>query len=111
WAPISGAVTGDVVYVGRACPGDTLLGNPSGAIALVYRGTCAVSLKVDNVATAGAIGVLVGLVAPGDAVTFSAGGGSNFVPTLVIIQSNANLIKNALGSSPVSVTLSPNNAI
>ena len=111
WAPITGTVTGNVVYVGRACPGDTLLANPSGAIALVDRGTCAVSLKVDNVANSGAIGVLIGLVAPGDAVTFSAGGGSNFVPTLVIIQSNANLIKNALGSSPVSVTLSPNNAI
>lgn len=110
WAPIVGTVTGNVVYVGRACPGDTLLANPTGAIALVDRGTCAVSLKVDYVANAGAIGVLVGLVAPGDAVTFSAGGGSNFPPTLVIIQSNASLIKTALGSSPVSVTLSSNNA-
>jgi hypothetical protein len=111
WAPITGTVTGNVVYVGRACPGDTLLANPSGAVALVDRGTCNVSLKVDNVANAGAIAVLVGLVAPGDAVTFSEGGGSNFPPTLVIIQSNANLIKNALGSSPVSVTLSTNDAI
>jgi subtilisin family serine protease len=111
WAPISGTVTGNVVYVGRACPGDTLLANPSGAIALVDRGVCSVSLKVDNAANAGAIGVLIGLVAPGDAVSFSNGGGSNFVPTLVIIQSNANLIKTALASSPVSATLSPGNAI
>jgi len=111
WAPITGTVTGNVVYVGSACPGDTLLANPSGAIALVDRGTCDVSLKVDNVANSGAIGVLLGLVAPGDAISFSAGGGTNFVPTLVIIQSNANLIKLALATSAVSVTLSPNNAI
>ena len=69
------------------------------------------SLKVDNVANSGAIGVLVGLVAPGDAITFSAGGGTNFVPTLVIIQNYANLIKSALASSSVSVTLSSNDAI
>ncbi len=111
WAPVNGTVTGNVVYVGSACPGDTLLANPSGAIALVDRGVCSVSLKVDNVANAGAIGVLIGLVAPGDAVSFSNGGGSNFPPSLVIIQSYANVIKTALGSSPVSATLSPNNAI
>jgi subtilisin family serine protease len=111
FAPITGPLTGNVVYVGGGCPGSTLLANPTGAIALVDRGTCNVSLKVDNVANAGAIGVLVGLVAPGDAVSFSSGGGSNFPPTLVITQSTSNLIKTALGSSPVSVTLSPTDAI
>ncbi len=111
WAPINVPVTANVVYVGRACPGDTLLANPSGAIALVDRGTCAVSLKVDNVANSGVTGVLVGLVAPGDAITFSNGGGSNFVPTLVITQSTSNVIKSALGSSTVNATLSPNDAI
>ncbi len=40
------------------------------------------------------VGVLIGLVAPGDAVSFSNGGGTNFVPTLVITQSNSNVIKN-----------------
>jgi len=111
WAPITSTTTANVVYVGRGCPGDALLANPSGSIALVDRGTCAVSLKVDYVANAGAVGVLVGFVAPGDAVSFSNGGGSHFVPTLVITQSNSNLIKTALGSSAVNATISSNNAI
>lgn len=111
WAPITSTTTSNVVYVGRGCPGDALLANPSGSIALVDRGTCAVSLKVDYVANAGAVGVLLGLVAPGDAVSFSNGGGSDFVPTLVITQSNSNLIKTALGSGAVNATISSNNAI
>ncbi|MDR3752585.1 MAG: S8 family serine peptidase [Terracidiphilus sp.] len=111
WAPITSTTTANVVYVGRGCPGDTLLASPSGSIALVDRGTCAVSLKVDYVANAGAVGVLLGLVAPGDAVSFSNGGGSHFVPTLVITQSNSNVIKTALGSSAVNATISSNNAI
>ena len=58
-------------------------------IALIDRGACAVSLKIDAAASAGAIGVLIGLVAPGDAVTFCNGGGTNFVPSLVITQAPA----------------------
>jgi subtilisin family serine protease len=117
FAPVSGTVTANVAYVGRGCPAagstpaDPYLDNPSGKIALIDRGTCAVSLKIDRAASAGAVGVLIGLVAPGDAVSFSNGGGSNFVPTLVIIQSNSNLIKNALMSSAVNATISANNAI
>jgi subtilisin family serine protease len=111
FAPINSAVTGNIAYVGRGCPGDTNLANPAGKIALVDRGTCAVSLKIDQAASDGAIGVLVGLVAPGDAVSFSNGGGSNFPPSLVITQSTSNTIKSALGSSAVSATMSPSNAI
>jgi len=117
FAPVSSPLTSNVVYVGRACPAsgstpaDPLLANPSGKIALVDRGACAVSLKIDNVANSGAVGVLLGLVAPGDAISFSNGGGSNFVATLVITQSTSTLIKNALNSSAVSATLSPSNAI
>jgi hypothetical protein len=70
-----------------------------------------VSLKVDRAAKAGATAVLIGLVAPGDAVSFSYGGGSSFVPSLVITQGASNLIKGALGSSTVNATISPANAI
>jgi len=68
-------------------------------------------LKVDYAANSGAVGVLIGLVAPGDAVSFSNGGGSNFVPTLVIIQSTANTLKTALSSGSVNGTIGINNAI
>lgn len=113
WSPITGTTTGDVVYVGRGCPApqnDAYLADPSGKIALIDRGACAVSLKVDRAAKAGAIGVLIGLVAPGDAISFSNGGGSTFVPTLVIIQSYSNTIKTALGTGSVNATISINNA-
>jgi subtilisin family serine protease len=111
FAPVGAGVAGNIIYVGRACPGDTLLANPSGKIALVDRGTCAVSLKIDNVANNGAIGALIGLVAAGDAVTFSNGGGTNFVPSLVITQATANTIKTALSTSTVIGDIDPNNAI
>jgi hypothetical protein len=110
FAPINAGVSGNVVYVGRGCPGDPYLANPSGQIALIDRGACSVSLKIDRAAQAGATGVLIGLVAPGDAISFSYGGGTHFVPSLVITQATSNLIKGALGS-PVNVTISPSNAI
>jgi hypothetical protein len=111
FAPVNTPVTANVVYVGRGCPGDSYLANPSGQIALIDRGTCAVSLKIDGAARAGAIGVLIGLVAPGDAVSFTYGGGSAFVPSLVVTQATNNAIKNTLASSPVNATISPANAI
>jgi hypothetical protein len=54
--------------------------------------------------------VLLGLVAAGDAISFSLGGGDTFVPTLVITQSTSNLIKANL-SAPVVVTVSPANVL
>ena len=73
-------------------------GSLAGKIALIDRGTCSVSLKVDAAAKAGAIGVLIALVAPGDAITFSYGGGTNFVPSLVIQQSLGISIKARLAA-------------
>jgi len=121
WAPIVSGFTGDVVFVGRGCPAgsvtpespaDVYLGNPAGKVALIDRGGCAVSLKVDRAARAGATAVLIGLVAPGDAVSFSFGGGDTFVETLVITQADANRIKGQLsGGTGVNVTVSPSVSI
>ncbi|NTW00432.1 MAG: S8 family serine peptidase [Oscillochloris sp.] len=117
WAPIGVGFTGDVVYVGRGCTTDTYLADPLGKVALIDRGTCNVSEKVARASAAGAVGVLVGLVAPGDAVTFSNGGECPAlsdvacVPSLVIIQSYATRIKNTLSGSTVNVTVSDTNAI
>ncbi|MBI5069711.1 MAG: S8 family serine peptidase [Deltaproteobacteria bacterium] len=119
WAPVDHAVTGDVVFVGRGCPAgsisatspdDTYLADPNGKVALIDRGACAVSLKVDRAARAGATAVLIGLVAAGDAISFSFGGGTSFVPTLVITRTDANRLKANLGAPP-NVTVSPANAI
>lgn len=117
WAPIGAGFSNvPVAFVGRGCPagsdppvpagGDPYLANPAGKVALIDRGACNVSLKVDRAAAAGAVGVLIGLVAAGDAVTFAFGGGTQFVPTLVITQSTSNLIKANL-AAPVVVSVSP----
>ncbi len=113
FAPITSDVTGIVAYVGRGCPADsiapgspadTYLANPAGKIALIDRGACNVSLKIDRAAQAGAIAVLIGLIAPGDAVSFSFAGGTHFVPSLVITQATSSLIKTNI-AAPVNVTL------
>ena len=114
WAPIGAGFTDKTIaFVGRGCPagtvspgGDPYLADPAGKVALIDRGACNVSLKVDRAAKAGAVGVLIGLVAGGDAVSFSFGGGDTFVPTLVITQSTSNLIKAHI-ADPVIATLSP----
>ena len=121
WAPVGNGVTGDVAFIGRGCPAgsvpgvpgpDPILNSPSGKIALIDRGGCSVSLKVDYAVDNGAIGVLIGLVAPGDAVSFSFGGGDSFAPTLVIQQSLSNAIKGQLtAGETVNVSISPSAAI
>jgi subtilisin family serine protease len=105
WAPIGAGFSGDVVAVGTACPGGAALPDLTGKIALIDRGVCSISLKVDRAGAAGAAGVLLGLVAPGDAVSFSYGGGTNFPPTIVIQQSLSNAIKANI-AAPVNVSVS-----
>ena len=74
-------------------PEDPYLADPDGKVALIDRGDCSVSLKVDRAAEAGATAVLIGLVAPGDAVSFSIRRRRHFVPTMVITQSLSSAIK------------------
>ena len=115
WARVGDGVTGDVASVGRGCPADAVAGtpedpylvSPAGKIALIQRGVCSVSLKVDRAAKAGATGVIIGLVAPGDAVSFSFGGGDTFVPTIVIQQVLNNAIRAQIaGGQTVNVSYS-----
>lgn len=110
WAAVTEEVSGPLVYVGRGCAGDPYLGGDdlSGKVALIDRGACNVSLKIDRAAKAGAIGVLIANNAPGDPPGFSNGGGDKTVPTLVISQDDGTALKNMLkGPSPVTATYSP----
>ncbi len=115
WAPLSGGFSGDVVFVGRGCPNgsvdtqpaaDPYLADPAGKVALIDRGACNVSAKVDRAAKAGAVAVLLGLVAPGDPFAFSEGGGDTFVPTMVITEALSSTMKDNL-AGPVHVSASP----
>ncbi len=121
WAPIGDGFTGDVVIVGRGCPAGTVapgapadpyLADPAGKVALIDRGACNISAKVRRASDAGAIGVLIGLIAPGDASSFSNGGDcpvppdGTCKPSLVIIKDYADSIKANL-AAPVNISVSP----
>ncbi|HNR21574.1 MAG TPA: S8 family serine peptidase [Steroidobacteraceae bacterium] len=114
WAPIAGTTSGEVVPVaGLACDAGSVPATVAGNIALINRGTCAISLKVANATAAGATAVILGLVAPGDAVSFSNGGecSGQCVPTLVVTQAVANSIRAATNAgNVVSATISEANA-
>jgi subtilisin family serine protease len=108
WAPL-GTISGDVVFVGVGCNANPYLADPAGKVALIDRGTCNISEKVRRASDAGATGILIGLVAAGDAVTFSNGGqcpvpaDGTCKPSLVITQADANRIKTNI-AAPVNVT-------
>lgn len=53
------SLSGRVVSVGRGCPGDAYTADPSGAVALIERGTCRIDQKVALAQHAGATGVVV----------------------------------------------------
>ncbi len=106
--------SGDVVYLGQGCPAgsiedgspeDPYLADPTGKVALIDRGGCSVSLKVERAALAGATAVMIGLVAPGDAYPFANGGGTTFVPAISIQQELSEAIKSALDTDTVHVSI------
>jgi subtilisin family serine protease len=111
WAPIGAGFTGNVAFVGRGCNADAYLASPTGKVALIDRGACNISEKVRRASDAGAIGILIGLVAPGDASTFSNGGqcpvpaDGTCKPSLVITQADSTRIKNNI-AAPVNVSVS-----
>ncbi len=107
WAPIVNGFTGDVAYVGRGCPADPYLADPAGKVALIDRGLCAVSVKVDRAVISGAIGVLIANNVPGDPPSFSFGGGTNMTETLIIRLNEGNLIKSQIPTNTVNVSVSP----
>ncbi len=108
WAPIGSGFSGQVVRVGQGCIGDAYFNgnNPSGKVALVDRGTCSVSLKVDRATKAGAVGVIVVNNAAGDPPSFSFGGGDlPMVPTLVVSLADGNRIKTGLGATGINTAV------
>jgi subtilisin family serine protease len=126
WAPVTDGFTGDLLY--GATPAHRLgcfvdaAGNPSaadtgispypagffaGRVALLDRGTCAISFKVHNAAEAGAIGVVVANNAPGEAPSFSFGGPDPFSAqqTLIVGQEVGNALKTGLAAGAVQVAV------
>ncbi len=115
WAPITNGFSGEVKLASAASGTPSNLacaalpaGSLAGKVALADRGTCAISIKVHNAATAGAIGVLIANNVPGDPPSFSFGGPTPFTPaqTLILTQADGAKIKTNAGA-PVVVTVSP----
>ncbi len=112
WAPIVSGFSGIVKRAGATGSAAALactLANTvdfSGRVALIDRGACAVSIKTANAAAKGAIGVIISLVAAGDAITFSYGGGTPLVETLIVTRAIGNTLKSVSAETAV-VTVSP----
>jgi subtilisin family serine protease len=105
WAPIGTGFLGPVVRLGLGCPGDSYYNgnNPLGKVALIDRGNCNTSVKVDGATKAGAIAVIVATNAGGDPPSFGFGGGDlPMVPTIIITQADGTRIKTALGDTGVN---------
>lgn len=106
WAPLTSPVSGEVAYAGLACAPLTP-GSLAGKIALIDRGSCAASLKVDAAADAGAVGVIIANNVSGDPPSFGFGGGDTMVPTLIITKADGDAIKSSLLAGTVTATMDP----
>jgi subtilisin family serine protease len=110
WAPVNTTVSGPLVYVGRGCVGDPYLVSEASvkdSIAIIDRGSCTISGKIDRAARLGAKGVIIVNNVPGDPPSFSRGEGSLFVPTLVVSQADGNALKASLAGNTVRATFGP----
>jgi len=116
WAPITSGFSGEVKY--GTTSQERLGCDPypagffAGKVALIDRGVCAVSIKVDNAADAGAIGVLIANNVPGAAPSFSFGGPDTYTPqqTLIIGQEHGNTLRQGLAQGAVTVTVNTTDA-
>lgn len=111
WAPITSGFAGTLKYGATAAERLGCVAYASGffagLVAFIDRGTCAISVKVDNAADAGAIGVVVVNNVTGAAPSFSFGGPATFTPaqTLIVGQEVGAAIKPQLALGPVTVSV------
>ena len=100
------AMVGEVINVGRGCPADPYLAEPVGKIALIERGACSFSSKIDRAMSAGATGVIVyNSVAGGEGLTLMGAAPGFPAPTIpaIFVQRSTGLLLIA-GTPPVTVS-------
>ncbi|SEQ62263.1 S8 family peptidase [Piscibacillus halophilus] len=101
----TGEITNDVVYVGRGCLIDEFLDDPEGKIAMMDRGECSFTEKLQRALDAGAVAGIVANNAAGDPIVM--GGDDVNIPGVMIHQSTGNNIKDALNDGEtVNISLS-----
>ncbi|NGX17430.1 S8 family serine peptidase [Wenzhouxiangella sp. XN24] len=94
-APLDGVIEGLVTYLGPSNLGCEPLdaGSLEGQIVLVDRGDCGFSVKISNLAAAGAKLGIIGLVTADDPFNGGFGGGEPFIPGFMISQGTANILR------------------
>ncbi|HZT32528.1 MAG TPA: S8 family serine peptidase [Bryobacteraceae bacterium] len=91
-------------YACSALPSGAL----SGKIALIQRGNCSFSIKINYAQQAGAVGVILYQLAGLDSVFRQLGAGNTGIPAVMIGNTDGVALKNYLQSNPgISVTLNP----
>ncbi len=92
----------------EGCTAGTFAGFPAGAIALVKRGSCDVSLKAQNAQAAGASAVVIWNNVGGDPPDFSFGGGVAVTkPSFTIAQNIGTSLSRAVAAGTVQVAIDP----
>ena len=109
--PVTADITGPLVADANLTSGGCAAysGSPfAGAIAVIRRGTCAVSIKTANATNAGAIAVVIDdNVAAAEPPGFSFGGGGTvYNPTIVVTQAAGNALRSAITAGAVTGTIS-----
>jgi hypothetical protein len=79
----------------------------TGAVALIDRGTCEVSVKVSNAAAAGAGAAVIVNNADGPPVSVDLGAGTPSIPAVMVSMANGRLLVDTLAQGSVHVTLDP----
>ncbi len=106
------SITSDLVLavdntapVNDGCEPFTNAGAINGRIALIDRGTCPFVTKVQEAQNAGAVAAVIVNNQPGQIFAMGGATGSISIPSVMISQADGQLIKNALASGAVNVTL------
>lgn len=98
-APITGSQ--EIVFIGRACPGDPLAADPTGRVALIIRGGCTFAAKAQAAQAAGATAVVIHNNVPGILIGTIAGAGVG-IPVVAISQADGLFIRGL--AAPVTLT-------
>ncbi|MCC6726563.1 MAG: T9SS type A sorting domain-containing protein [Saprospiraceae bacterium] len=116
WSPVTFAVTGDIAYAddmdattGTINDGCQAIGNVSGKVALIDRGTCNFAVKAVNAQQAGAIAIIICNNNVNNPYTSIVMGGTPTetinIPGVMLSYNDCQTIKAELGANTVSITL------